>query len=1601
MYGERCEPRNEDTSPICEYIQVPLPRTHQIVRYTLLEAKFSHKPSESYEYDHSAINNPLEEPPNPLLTSKRLPNHRFQSVDYYKEGKCQLDSLKAIHISKKNDFRINRVKEIKGPVGSHRKPIVTHRFIYEKGRTEVYDANLHKTVYAYNEEHRLTEIVRFLKNQEIYSKEKFVWDEKEQKGNLLGKYIKESHGKIYNGLFFTYDSNGNITEESFYGNLSGTCAIPLTLNSEKKPLDNGVECYKKNFTYSKGSFNLLLSEQHDNGKKIVYSYVPKTNLVSAKYLMDENSIKSRQFFFYDEDNTLTKLIKDDGTNENHDDLCWVTTRTITHYVPRKTAPYGLPEQIIEMYWDMHEHREVLLKRVLCEYTLEGRLSKQHIFDANDQYCYTLYWEYDSHGNITREVNALSQEIIKCYDENNNLILEQRPQESIEYFYDYSNRLIKTVRHADGVIFSTHYSYDYSGNRTSMIDHFSQQTNYFYDEFNRLIKTEHPSVLLSDRIVSPVVEMTYDIQNNPTIITQADGLQTHLTYNARGKPITKTYPDGSQERFEYNLSGTLAKSIAPNGTYTLYKRDFLDRVIAEEVYDIDHHHLTTQTSSYQGARLVEKKDAEDCITAYGYDGAGRLISEVCGDSHKTFAYDSLGNIAKITDWFGQQPEECRVQTFHYDFLRQLIEENIEDSRGQILQGNRYEYDERGNKIRTYRKSNEGEICSSVEYNADNQPVKIIDPEGNVTHFSYHTNHRNSLDQRVLSIHKTDPKGRKTIQIHDALGRVCEVIRKDPFGKTIAKQEIFYDANGKRIKTIDAVIANGSQQREYVVEWRYHPNGQEEVITEAVGTPEQKITRFVYNGYGEKEKVIKPNGKIIHHTYDPLGRVSEIRSSDDSIAYSYTYNRCHQVTRVKDLITQTETTRSYDLNGNLLEETLGNGLTLNYLYDPIGRLTDFTLPDHSSVKYTYNAAYLKKIDRYQQKKVIYTHENLRHNHFGNIEEKRLIGQSGTIKYTYNALGQSKEIKSSYWSQINTTYDSLGHITHSLVEDNIGSTQYAYTYNNLDHLETESGQKANNYQTDSLQNRLEKNHVPYHINSLNQMIKQGNCQYEYDQNGNLTQKKEGENITCYSYDAFDRLIEVDSRLGKTSYQYDSFNRRLIKKHRGETSRFLYQGENEIGSVNEQGTIVELMIPGAGEKKEVGSAVALELYGKIMAPIHDRQGQIACLIDSITGLPVENYRYTAFGEETIFNEKGEIVNQSQVGNPWRFAGKRTDPETQWVYFGRRYYDSETGRWTTADPLSFADGPNLYAYLHHNPLNSYDAYGLYSQAYVDSCNASFSAREYHPLSNIDRSDMHSNNSERTSYLSGALNELHQTSAGVFHGCLNFVTSQYYDTLSFISRTACYAINDSEKREQLRAMIGVSFEEQHESFNHSVTNFIGADANNSAYQNCRYYTAMTFEVGSYALAGYGVARGAYGATRGIYGALSAGEKIIGASTQASRCTGQVFRHELGSVAKSGAKFDLDSLSKAGQVMDRSGLTRAGRALDKHGGRSNSAFPKATGNSANKNMQGQFHLDDIVTHPQSISCENRFGGQDVFSPSGRGVRFDGEGNFTGFLQPRRN
>jgi len=96
------------------------------------------------------------------------------------------------------------------------------------------------------------------------------------------------------------------------------------------------------------------------------------------------------------------------------------------------------------------------------------------------------------------------------------------------------------------------------------------------------------------------------------------------------------------------------------------------------------------------------------------------------------------------------------------------------------------------------------------------------------------------------------------------------------------------------------------------------------------------------------------------------------------------------------------------------------------------------------------------------------------------------------------------------------------------------------------------------------------------------------------------------------------------------------------------------------------------------------------------------------------------------------------------------------------------------------------------------------------------------------------------------------------------------------------------------------------------------------------------------------------------------------------------------------------LSDAGKRIDpadKSGkMTKAGRALQKHGDRTGSSFPKATGTPAAKNAQGQAVLENRLNDPAKTAKPNRFGGTDHIAGDGRGARFDGNGDFMGFLEP---
>ncbi len=160
-------------------------------------------------------------------------------------------------------------------------------------------------------------------------------------------------------------------------------------------------------------------------------------------------------------------------------------------------------------------------------------------------------------------------------------------------------------------------------------------------------------------------------------------------------------------------------------------------------------------------------------------------------------------------------------------------------------------------------------------------------------------------------------------------------------------------------------------------------------------------------------------------------------------------------------------------------------------------------------------------------------------------------------------------------------------------------------------------------------------------------------------------------------------------------------------ETQTFLFQGEKEIGVIEEDGRISELRILGAGNGQDVGASCAIEIFGKCYIPLHDYRGNIVSLINPETASVAETIRYSAYGEEEIFNDIGNL--QADSISPWRFSSKRVDTNTGWVFFGRRWYDPKIGRWTTPDPLMFEDGINLYAYVKNRPLLFIDPDGTIS----------------------------------------------------------------------------------------------------------------------------------------------------------------------------------------------------------------------------------------------------------------------------------------------------
>jgi RHS repeat-associated protein len=201
-----------------------------------------------------------------------------------------------------------------------------------------------------------------------------------------------------------------------------------------------------------------------------------------------------------------------------------------------------------------------------------------------------------------------------------------------------------------------------------------------------------------------------------------------------------------------------------------------------------------------------------------------------------------------------------------------------------------------------------------------------------------------------------------------------------------------------------------------------------------------------------------------------------------------------------------------------------------------------------------------------------------------------------------------------------------------------------------------------------------------------------FQYDPNGNLTQKVEGADTWAYEWDAENQLKRVLKNGAEVAiFLYDPLGRRAQKAAGAITHDYVYDGQDILKEARSDGTVYTY-VHGPG----IDEPLARLDQTNAVAHYHaDGLGSIVTMTDA-AGNAVETKQYDAWGNiETGAAQPG-----------YAFTGREWDPETGLYYYRARYYDPKIGRFISEDRSRFRGGINLYSYVANNPTNFVDPDG-------------------------------------------------------------------------------------------------------------------------------------------------------------------------------------------------------------------------------------------------------------------------------------------------------
>lgn len=737
--------------------------------------------------------------------------------------------------------------------------------------------------------------------------------------------------------------------------------------------------------------------------------------------------------------------------------------------------------------------------------------------------------------------------------------------------------------------------------------------------------------------------------------------TGYTHTDKGQVLSVDGPlPGDQDRVEYGydpVTGDLISITSPLAGTTTF------------VYDAAGN--PTQMTDINGITHV-----------FTYDGRNRLLSTTIDGKTAGQTYTAAGLIQSITD----RSSRTRSRTYNAHGLLDRI----------TAPGNEYlsfGYDANHNLVESSAYSALGELTRYLGYdfgnpaaNPDLSPgrpwkTRVRNPDNTADLETVYQYRHGNLSQAV------DPEGGQTDYLYDTLDRVIQTTQKISDTQN-AVTTYGYDIHDNLVSVTDA---NMNQTR-----YEYDDNNR--LIRQI--SPDTGTTRFVHDD--NRITQTRPDGTAVVYTTDALGRFTRIETADPlgTVVYGYDEhpNGKGRLTSITDSSGTYQYT--YDTLGRMIREdkTLFNtAYSTRYAYDDAGNLTGITYPSGRTIAYHRGlSGRVSRVESVSGGQTQTLADTIVHEPFGPI--RSFTFANGEQVQTVSDLNYRPQSRSGGTvMDMTLTRDNAGNVRQITQ----GAQDQNFTYNQKYELTTAAGPYGTlDFTYDPVGNRTRVSDPAVHTytylagtNKIDDIAGPAPVNYGYNPNGNIITK----GTVSYEYTSHNRLKTVkDNGTLLAGYRYNSRGQRTGKTVNTLTTVYHYDISGRLIAESEtDGTITKEYVYLENQPLALIDPTGPEAFYFY----HTDHLNIPKTLTDMSGQIVWQAGHDPFG-------RADITTHT-IENNLRFPGQYYDAETGLHYNYHRYYDPDTGRYLTPDPIGLEGGINPFVYSLNNPSNLVDPYGL------------------------------------------------------------------------------------------------------------------------------------------------------------------------------------------------------------------------------------------------------------------------------------------------------